>query len=223
VSSRSSKRQQLIESLKDKESRDFYVESFIRNGLAFQIRAIREARGWTQGELGERAGGVKQETVSQLEDPNYGNFTLRTLRRLAAAFDVALSVRFEPFSRLVDYISDLSPESLAVPGFEADEGLATASRSPRPAMVTVAADQINFIGDEPYGKLFVERWSVDTLYLERRSTADGVIGADSSTGMVVHSGASTARSSIQAHVAWKDDRPSQPPAGPAPYRGSMAA
>lgn len=112
------RREQQIEALKDKEYRDLYVAEHIRTGIAFQIRAMREDREWTQSELGQRAEGMAQETISLLEDPDYGRLTLRTLRRLASALDVALIVRFTPFSDLVDWIVNLTPQRLAPPSFD---------------------------------------------------------------------------------------------------------
>lgn len=114
----SDRREQQMEALADKEYRDLYVAEHIRTGLAFQIRAMREDRGWTQSELGQRAQGMAQETISQLEDPDYGRLTLRTLRRLASGLDVALIVRFAPFSELVDWIVNLTPQRLAPPSFD---------------------------------------------------------------------------------------------------------
>lgn len=120
--STSNKRRRLIHRLTNKAYRDAYVAQHSTIGLPFQIRAMRDARQWTQRELGERAE-MKQETISLLENPGYGKFTLRTLNRLAAAFDVGLLVRFVPFSRLVDEMTDVAPEQLAVPSFDADTGL----------------------------------------------------------------------------------------------------
>lgn len=116
----SDRREQQMEALADKEYRDLYVAEHIRTGIAFQIRAMREDRGWTQSELGQRAQGMAQETISQLEDPDYGRLTLRTLRRLASALDVAVIVRFAPFSDLVDWIVNLTPQHLAPPSFDAE-------------------------------------------------------------------------------------------------------
>ncbi len=115
----SARREQIIESLRNKQYRDAFVEEQIDTGVAFQIRAMRAEREWPQQELGKRTGKA-QETISQLEDPDYGRATLGTLKRLASAFDVALIVRFAPFSELVDYVSSLSFEHLAVPAFAAD-------------------------------------------------------------------------------------------------------
>ena len=126
----SARREQIIASLHDKEYRDAFVEEQIDTGLPFQIRAMRQQRGWTQADLGQRTG-MAQETVSLLESPSYGRFTLRTLKRLASAFDVALMVRFVPFSRVADLAANLSPEDLAVPDFEHDPGFE------RPALIPV--------------------------------------------------------------------------------------
>ncbi len=112
-------RQQIVSKLTDKEYRDIFVSEQINTGLAFQIRAMREQRGWTQAELGVRAG-MAQSRVSVMEDANYSRFSLTTLKRLAAAFDVALIVRFDPFSKLVDHFVNLDSSSLSVPGFDND-------------------------------------------------------------------------------------------------------
>ena len=119
MSTNADRRQEIVESLRDKDYRDLYVAEHIRQGIAFQIRMMREDRGWTQSDLGERMG-MAQETISQLEDPDYGRLTLRTLKRLGSAFDVAPIVRFAPFSHLVDWIVSLSSDRLVVPSFEHD-------------------------------------------------------------------------------------------------------
>ncbi len=109
-------RTQVWNSLRDKEYREHFTKN-IGVGLAFQIRLLREKYGWTQEELAQRAG-KRQETISQWEDPNYGRFTLNTLKDLATAFDVALVVRFAPFSELVDWEMNLTPEHLAPSSYE---------------------------------------------------------------------------------------------------------
>jgi len=105
-----------------KTYRDARVASQIRNGLAFQIKALRDAHGWSQRDLGERVG-MAQETISLLENPNYGKFTLRTLLRLASTFDVAILVRFGPFSELVNWESHLTADDLAPPSYADDLGM----------------------------------------------------------------------------------------------------
>lgn len=113
-------RNRLLGELRDKEYRDAYVEGHVRAGLAFQIRALRESRNWSQAEVGRRAGNKLQSVIARLENPDYGKFSLSTLLELASAFDVGLLVRFVPFSELLNQVSDLSIETLAVPNFDAD-------------------------------------------------------------------------------------------------------
>jgi len=108
--------------LKDKGYRDAYVAEHVRTGTPHQIRILREQREWTQGELGRRSG-KPQNVISRLEDPNYGKLTIQSLLDLASAFDVALIIKFVPFSRLMGELEKLSPESLEVPSFSQDAGL----------------------------------------------------------------------------------------------------
>ena len=122
MTTNSTRREQIVRSLRDKEDRDIFVSEEIDTGLPFQIRALRKDRGWSQRELAERVG-ITQEGISRLESLSYGRYTLTTLKRLASAFDVALVVRFEPFSRLIEWTANLSPEDLAVPDYEHDPGL----------------------------------------------------------------------------------------------------
>jgi transcriptional regulator with XRE-family HTH domain len=127
VSTTSARYAQILESLSDKEYRDIFVEEEINTGLPFQIRAIRQSREWSQQELAERVG-MKQGSISRLESVGYARFSLATLKRLASVFDVALVVRFVPFSQLAASVASLSSEDLAVPDFEHDPGIATAVR-----------------------------------------------------------------------------------------------
>jgi transcriptional regulator with XRE-family HTH domain len=111
-----------VAGLRDKESRDIFVEEEIKTGVPFQIRALRKDRGWSQRELAAQIG-MTQEGVSRLENPNYGKFTFTTLLRLASAFDVGLMVRFAPFSELVDWVVNLDSDDMAVPDFDHDPSI----------------------------------------------------------------------------------------------------
>lgn len=105
-----------------KAYRDAFVETHIRNGIAFQIRAMRALKKWKQQDLAEKID-TKQEAICRLENPDYGRFTLETLRRLASVFDVALIVRFAPFSELINRANYLTPNDISVPDFAHDDGL----------------------------------------------------------------------------------------------------
>jgi transcriptional regulator with XRE-family HTH domain len=112
-------KKELLGNLKNKKYRDAFVESHIKNGIPFQIKTMRERRDLTQEELGVLAN-MKQAAISRLENPNYGNFTLKTLKEIASAFDVALTVRFVPFSDLVKWDLALDADSLEAPSFNKD-------------------------------------------------------------------------------------------------------
>jgi transcriptional regulator with XRE-family HTH domain len=112
---------------RSRAARKQFVESHLAKTIAYQIRATRDRLGWSQQQLAGEVG-MNQNAISRLESPEYGKPTLTTLKRLASALDVALVVRFVPFSELVDWvtttprtISGLSTESLAVADFDAEE------------------------------------------------------------------------------------------------------
>jgi transcriptional regulator with XRE-family HTH domain len=107
---------QKIARLKNKRYRDAFVASQISVGLPFQIRALREQRGWKQAHLAEKAG-MLQPRISAMESPGGAKFNLETLRRLASAFDVGLAVRFVPFSDLVGWSERFSPDDFKIPSF----------------------------------------------------------------------------------------------------------
>jgi transcriptional regulator with XRE-family HTH domain len=105
--------------LRSKEYRDAFVASQIRVGLPMQCRALRESRDWTQPQLAEAAS-MSQPRISEIERPGERNLNLETLLRLASAFDVALQVRFVPFSQFVDDDDQLDLANFYVSPFEED-------------------------------------------------------------------------------------------------------
>ncbi|HUY26627.1 MAG TPA: helix-turn-helix transcriptional regulator [Candidatus Binataceae bacterium] len=98
-----------------KRYRDVFGTS-ITGITAAQIRAMREKSKWSQEELAQKAG-MAQARISLLENPNYDNLSLNTLKRIANVFDVALIVRFAPFSKLFSMIENQTFETLAAPSF----------------------------------------------------------------------------------------------------------
>ena len=103
------------------------VESHLSRTIAYQVRAIRERLGWSQAQLAEEVGS-NQNAIYRLESPHYGKATLTTLKKVATAMDVALVVRFVPFSELIDWVSGtpridngLDYAMLAAPAFEIEE------------------------------------------------------------------------------------------------------
>lgn len=112
---------------KGKATRAQFIESNLAKSIAHNLRATRDRLEWSQERLAAEVG-MNQNAISRLESPDYGKQTITTLKRLAKAMDVALIVRFVPFSELIDWVSGtrrvdlgLATESLAVPSFEAEE------------------------------------------------------------------------------------------------------
>jgi transcriptional regulator with XRE-family HTH domain len=103
----------------DPEYRRGYMDASIEEGLAWQIRANREQRKLTQGELGAIIG-TTQSGIHRFEDPEYGKHSIETLVKLAHAFDCALSVKFVPYSQLALESEDLSPEALHAESYEVE-------------------------------------------------------------------------------------------------------
>jgi transcriptional regulator with XRE-family HTH domain len=116
-----SEKSKLIEQLQDKAYREAFVFSQMSIPISFQVRTMREHQGLTQKQLAEKAG-MLQPRIVELERPKGKEPNLRTLGRLAAAFDVALIVRFVPFSELVEWAETFSPDTFVVPSFNDDPG-----------------------------------------------------------------------------------------------------
>jgi transcriptional regulator with XRE-family HTH domain len=111
---------------RNKSARESFVQSHLNKTVAYQIRALRDRDDISQEALAATVG-MNQNAISRLESPEYGKHTITTLRRLAAAFDVGLVVRFVPFSEMADWASGtpyvnigLNPQALSVPSFEAE-------------------------------------------------------------------------------------------------------
>lgn len=118
-----------------RKARAQLVDSNLAEGIAFQIRATRDAQNLTQAALAD-AVGMTQNNLSRLENPEYGKHTISSLKRIADALDVALVVRFVPFSQYIDWLSGtrhveygISPESLAVADFEAENSMGVFEQS----------------------------------------------------------------------------------------------
>jgi transcriptional regulator with XRE-family HTH domain len=105
--------------MKSAKYRHAFVAAHVSNTIAAQIATMRQREGWTQKELAEKTG-MKQSRISALEDPNLGNVEISTLRRIAAAFDVALTVRFVPFSAIATHAATMSTSMLNISKFDDD-------------------------------------------------------------------------------------------------------
>lgn len=111
--------EKLREEFHDTETRRIYAEDLLNSYVATQIKVLREQAGWTQAQLAEKAG-MKQERISVLEDVNYSSWTANVLKRLATAFDVRLSIKFESFGSFLPEFEKFGREALIRPSFEND-------------------------------------------------------------------------------------------------------
>ena len=110
---------QLIKKFGNKKYRRLFVSDHLSTNVAAQIFSLREQEGWSQAELAKKTK-MAQARISLLENPNYANYSIATLKRIADVFDVALIVRFVPFGQLLDWVIHLEPEHLAPVKFEKD-------------------------------------------------------------------------------------------------------
>jgi transcriptional regulator with XRE-family HTH domain len=111
--------ERLKKDFKDPEYRHVYDEGFSSSSIATQIKVLREARKWTQAELADKAG-MNQSRISEIEDVNFSSWTMRTLRKLARAFDLRLKISFEEFGTLLTDFRDLNREHLSRRPFDSD-------------------------------------------------------------------------------------------------------
>lgn len=112
-------RQSLADELKDQEARRDYADEFLNSYIALQIKTLRQQRGWSQEELARRAG-MKQSRISAMEQADYSSWNIRTLQRLAAAFDLAFTAGFESFGRMLEDMTSISRGRLERPSFDED-------------------------------------------------------------------------------------------------------
>lgn len=143
--------------LNNPKFRDAFVFEHIKNGVAFQMTAMRDECKWTQARLGEEAK-KPRSVITRLEDPNYGQFSIQTLREIASAFGVALLVKFVPFSRLLEEYDDVTPQALIAASVNDPKEV---RRLRRWAAAKDRAEGIGITSTTPIGKF--QEW----LFLEK--------------------------------------------------------
>jgi transcriptional regulator with XRE-family HTH domain len=102
----------LIKKLRNKDYRNIFMSARVAAAVGGQILALRQKRGWRQGDLAERAG-MKQSRISLIEKADYENFSFNTLKRIAAAFDVAVIIQFVGFPEFMQWSQGLSSKNIA--------------------------------------------------------------------------------------------------------------
>ncbi len=132
-------RKNIWKHLTDRLFRREYVAEQARSGVAYQLKAMREARGWSQADLAKMAN-KSQSNIARLEDPDYGKFSLQTLLELSDAFDVWLSVEFVPFNTGLARTSNRSASALNAISFS-DE-----MASSKPAISATSTAKLTVVG-----------------------------------------------------------------------------
>jgi transcriptional regulator with XRE-family HTH domain len=118
-------KQKILLDLKDTRYRRGFVEGHAKDTIAFQIRMLRKARDWEQRDVAAALGNPKlQPMISRYENPDYGRYSVTTLLELAEVFDVALVVRFAPFSELLEWDWASNETTLCPASFGNDSRLA---------------------------------------------------------------------------------------------------
>jgi transcriptional regulator with XRE-family HTH domain len=118
-----SNRSQLWAKLRRTGYRRAFSAAHLASNVSMQIYNMRLSRGWTQKDLADAAG-MAQSRISLIEGPSYDRFSLSTLKRIAEAFDVALLIRFVPFSELLDRTLSIMPDRVVAPSFETEDHFA---------------------------------------------------------------------------------------------------
>lgn len=107
--------------LNNKEYRDAFVRSSVFSWIAFQIRELREQRELSQMDLANLSG-KKQSVISRIETSSQNGMNLSTLFEVASALDIALLVKFVPFSRWIQEYEDVSPAAMGVVNYPDEKG-----------------------------------------------------------------------------------------------------
>lgn len=162
-----------IRRFQDKEYRETYVEAFLNSYVAAQIRALRESRKLSQSKLAELIG-TKQSGVSKLEDVNYSRWSIRTLKRLAKAFDVVLVVKFVAFGEALSEIANFSASTLVKPRF-AEDPVFRSAESPLTSVSTGTVAEARDIS-QYQGRPITSRAEIPRYY-EQETSPGGIYSA----------------------------------------------
>jgi len=164
--------EELWKEFEDPEYRVIYSEAQLDSLIATQLKVVREQRGYTQSELAQAAG-MLQSRISTMEDVDYSSWSIKTLKRLAAALECALQVRLVPYESVIDAATTISERRLRVATLDdskrardrhgigagtAGLGIQVATSSLRPGVLTqsstsvdvtrVSTNQGAYIGEE---------------------------------------------------------------------------
>ena len=112
-------REDIRRNFADFEYRHVYADEQMLIRLSFQLYYLRKQRGWSKVELAERAG-LREVMITQMESGNYELWSIKTLKRLAEALDLRLTVSFESFGTILSEMFKCAPKYLERPSFNDD-------------------------------------------------------------------------------------------------------
>ncbi len=84
----------LKDEFKDREFKKSFYKGLEKTRIAIEITAARERRRLSQKELADMVGS-SQSAIARLENPDYNGYSIRTLRKIAEALDLQLTVSLE--------------------------------------------------------------------------------------------------------------------------------
>lgn len=84
--------------MKNPRFADAFRKELNRNRLAKRIAALRKKQRWTQAELARRVG-TTQSGITHPENPNYRNYSLQMLEKVATVLKARLVVGLEEIPR----------------------------------------------------------------------------------------------------------------------------
>ena len=105
----------LSEQLKDPKFAKVFEEESGKIDLAIELARIRQEAGISQRELAKRVG-TTQSVISRMENPEYTGYSVRMLRRIAAALDVSVKIEFKPIKKSSRRANRHHPEQQAAAG-----------------------------------------------------------------------------------------------------------
>ena len=105
-----------LKKLSNPDYRQEYLKATLTAWVVNQLKTLRRQRKWTQQDVAERAD-TPQSGIARAESEDYGSWSTNTLLALAKAFDVALEIRFVPWTQYMRDMADTSPERMEVPSF----------------------------------------------------------------------------------------------------------
>lgn len=109
----------LLDELTDKRFAHAFLDTEANARFAAQVRALRKVRGWTQHDLAT-ASGLAEDVIGEIERGHPDILQLVALRKLARAFDVHLTLKFESAIAGAADVVRYTEADLAVPTREAE-------------------------------------------------------------------------------------------------------